>query len=264
MNAPAATRTRLVSAADVRSASDGSRAVARALVSGVLISVVAVLLIPLGVVTLFRARQLYSYIAALACRFVLRFYGIRIQILPPTPKPFPATQTVFVSNHTSTLDLFVLVALRLPNCRFFLSGFLRRFVPLGVISSMMGTFFTVPQDRPAERTRIFQRAERTLRRTRESVYLSPEGGRITSGEIGYFNKGAFHLATNLRVPIVPFYIEIPRESDPRLGYDARPGVVTVHLMPAIDTSDWTLDRLEEHRTQVRDVFVRFHDSRKRS
>ena len=62
--------------------------------------------------------------------------------------PLPAGQTVFVSNHTSTLDLFVLVALGLPDCRFFLSGFLRKLVPLGVISWMLGTFFTVPQDRP--------------------------------------------------------------------------------------------------------------------
>ncbi len=140
-------------------------------------------------------------------------YGVRIRVASDAP-PFPRTQTVYVSNHTSTLDLFVLVALGLPNCRFFLSGFLRKFVPLGIIGWMMGTFFTVPQDRPAERGRIFQRAERMLRRTGESVYLSPEGGRITTGQIGHFNKGAFHLATNLRAPIVPMYFDIPPEVDP--------------------------------------------------
>ena len=40
---------------------------------------------------------------------------------------------------------------------------------------------------------------------------SPEGARITTGEIGHFNKGAFHLATSLRAPIVPLYLEIPRD-----------------------------------------------------
>jgi len=118
----------------------------------------------------------------------------------------------------------------------------------------------VPQDRPAERVRIFQRADRTLRRTGESVYLSPEGGRITTGEIGPFNRGAFHLATSLRVPIVPFYIQIPRDCDPGLGYDARPGVVTVHGMPAIDTSGWTLDQVDRNRDRVRDVFVKLHQA----
>ena len=137
-------------------------------------------------------------------------------------QPFPTTQTIYISNHTSTLDLFVLVALGLPNCRFFLSGFLKKIMPLGVISWMMGTFFTVPQDRPAERTRIFQRAERILRRTGESVYLSPEGARITTGQIGHFNKGAFHLATNLHVPIVPFFIAIPPGMDPGRGIARTP------------------------------------------
>ena len=153
----------------------------------------------------------------------------------------------------------MLVALGLPNCRFFLSGFLRKVVPLGIISSMMGTFFTVPQDRPAERARIFQRAERILRRTRESVYLSPEGGRITTGEIGHFNKGAFHLATNLRVPIVPLYFHIPRSMNPGRGYDARPGTVTVHVLPAIPTDEWVIEQLIPNKERVRDLFVRVHE-----
>ena len=43
-----------------------------------------------------------------------------------TAKPQPAdVQTVYVSNHSSTLDVFVLIALGLPRTRFFLSGFLQ-------------------------------------------------------------------------------------------------------------------------------------------
>lgn len=233
----------------------------KAVVSGLFVSAVSLALIPIGALTLFRARRLYSLIARWTCRCVLRFYGVDLRVVPAGAGAlFPRRQVVYVSNHTSTLDLFVLVALGLPNCRFFLSGFLRKLVPLGIISWMMGTFFTVPQDRPAERVRIFQRADRTLRRTGESVYLSPEGGRITTGEIGHFNRGAFHLATSLRVPIVPFYIEIPRECDPGRGYDARRGVVTVHVMPAIDTSTWTLDQIDRNRDIVRAMFVEVHDN----
>ena len=147
----------------------------------------------------------------------------------------------------------MLVALGLPNCRFFLSGFLRKLVPLGIISWMIGTFFTVPQDRPQSARRIFQRAQRVLRRTGESVYLSPEGGRITTGEIGHFNKGAFHLATNLQAPIVPFYIRIPPEVDPRLGFDARPGHSRRLLSAAIETREWTLAELSRTTSRASDV-----------
>src|SRR4029450_6005260 len=85
-----------------------------------------------GLVTLFRARWLYSAIARLAARAVLAIYGVSVRVQGQLP--FPRTQTVYISNHTSTLDLFVLVALGLPNCRFFLSGYLKKFVPLGIIA----------------------------------------------------------------------------------------------------------------------------------
>jgi 1-acyl-sn-glycerol-3-phosphate acyltransferase len=124
---------------------------------------------------------------------------------------------------------------------------------------MMGTFFTVPQDYPEQRRKIFRRAAATLRRTKESVYLSPEGGRIVTGEIGHFNKGAFHLATDLHVPIVPLYFHIPRNMDPGLGYAARSGTVTVYVLPPIDTSEWTEADLLMNRDRVRDLFVRVHE-----
>lgn len=229
----------------------------RGAVAGLVITLGAALMVPLGLVTFFRTRRVYAWCARWVARAVLAVYGVRIERHGPH---LPGhTQTVYVSNHTSTLDLFVLVALGLPNCRFFLSGFLRKLVPLGVISTMMGTFFTVPQGRPAERTRIFQRAARILRQTRESVYLSPEGGRIPTGFIGPFNKGAFHLAMSLRAPIQPFFIEIPAGVDPGLGYNARPGTVHVHTMPVVHTSEWRVDTLVQHTEQVRELFVAFQE-----
>ncbi|MCA1561573.1 MAG: 1-acyl-sn-glycerol-3-phosphate acyltransferase [Acidobacteria bacterium] len=229
----------------------------RAVLAGLVITLGAALMTPVGVVTFFRARRAYSWCARWIARAVLAVYGVRIQ--RHGPRLLGSTQTVYISNHTSTLDLFVLVALGLPNCRFFLSGFLHKLVPLGIISTMMGTFFTVPQSRPAERTRIFQRAAKVLRRTGESVYLSPEGGRIATGFIGPFNKGAFHLAMSLGAPIQPFFLEIPADVDPGLGYNARPGTVHVHTMPVVHTSEWRVDTLVQHKEQVRESFVAFQE-----
>src|SRR6266542_4274835 len=103
------------------------RVIALATTSGILILIVAALMLPLGAITLFRARRLYARLAAVLCRAILALYGVRIRLHPD--RGFPRTQTVYISNHTSTLDLFILVALGLPNCRFFLSGSLRRLVP---------------------------------------------------------------------------------------------------------------------------------------
>ena len=233
-----------------------ARLVALAFVSAALVTGVALALVPIACLTLFRTRRLYARAATLAARAVLRLWGVRLVV--HQDGPFPVEQTVYVSNHSSTIDLFALVALGLPDTRFFLTGALRRLVPLGFIAQLMGTFFTAPQSRPAARVRIFQRADRTLRATGESVYLSPEGARITTGGIGHFNKGAFHLATSLRAPIVPLYLEIPPRIDPGLGYDARPGVVHVHVKEAIDTSGWRLDELPSNTHAVRGKFIRWH------
>ena len=234
------------------------RARALAVTAGLFICAGAILMLPLGILTAFRARRLYAACATVMSRTVLRLYGIRMEV--HGAPPWPSVQAVYVSNHTSSLDIFMLVALGLPNTRFFLSGFLRTIVPLGIISSMMGTFFTVPQSNPAERTRIFARAARVLKRTRESVYLSPEGARVTTGTIGHFNKGAFHLATDLRAPIVPMFLYIPREVDPMRGLDARPGTVHVHVLPAVDTREWVQADLMENKESVRDLFIRFQET----
>lgn len=90
--------------------------------------------------------------------------------------------------------------------------------------------------------------------------LSPEGRRITDGAIGHFNKGAFHLATNLQTPILPLYIDIPPEINPGMSYcRVAPGTVDVYVLPPISTEGWKLEDLLANKESVRDVFVRFQD-----
>jgi 1-acyl-sn-glycerol-3-phosphate acyltransferase len=219
----------------------------------------AFVMLVVAVPTLFLARRFYSEVMA---RWLgaaaLRIWGVRYRVYG-APQPADL-QTIYVSNHTSTLDLFVLIALGLPRTRFFLSGFLKKLPPVGIVGTLIRIFWTVPQEYPEKRVEIFRRADRILRDTGDSVYLSPEGMRITSGEIGHFNKGSFHLATTLHAQIAPIYFAIPREINPGMGYDARPGLIDVYFLPPIDTACWVLADLARNRDAVRDLFVRVHDS----
>jgi 1-acyl-sn-glycerol-3-phosphate acyltransferase len=234
------------------------RLVCRVAIALTIMSVGSVLMLLAALATLFRARRFYAEVIGVgAARAVLRVFGIRLVV--HRAGPFPDRQTVFVSNETSTLDVVVLAALGLPNTRFFMSGFARKYLPLGLMGYLTGNFWTVPQSLPERRVRIFQRAERVLRRTGASVYLSPEGGRNTTGVIGPFNKGAFHLATNLRAPIVPFYLATPPQSSPGMGFDARPGVVQVYFQPALPTEDWKLADLDQNRLRVWELFRALHE-----
>ena len=102
---------------------------------------------------------------------------------------------------------------------------------------MMGTFFTVPQEFPAERRRIFTRAGRHAEAHRRVRLSQPRGRPHHDREIGHFNKGAFHLATDPARADRADVFHIPPEIDPGLGLDARPGTVDVYVLPPIDTTD---------------------------
>ncbi len=227
-----------------------------------LATVVALAMLLVAFVTLFRARRFYQEVMTTWLgRAILRIWGVRVEI--HQDKPFPKTQTIYISNHTSTLDVFILIALGLPNTRFFIFGGTRKWLPLAVIGYLIGIFFTPPQTIRAERVRCFQRADRILRRTGDSVYLSPEGVRITTGEIGPFNKGAFHLATSIQAPIVPLYIAIPRRIDPGKGLAPLPGTVHIYVKPAISTRGWRLEDLERNKETVRKLYLGFHNEHRR-
>jgi 1-acyl-sn-glycerol-3-phosphate acyltransferase len=214
-------------------------------------SVVALLVAGL---TLFRARRLYAEVLARGlARIGFWLYGVRL--VEHRGQPLPTSQVVFISNHWSLLDPFVVIALGLPNCRYFMSGFLRVVLPFAVIAYLAGTFWTPRQKYPRRRTRLFRHAETVLRRTGESVFLTPEGQ--TSW---VFNKGAFHLATNLQVPLVPLLIIIAPEVDPGPlfggeGFDIRPGRIDVYFKPPIDTTGWTVADVERNRDRVRELYL---------
>ena len=235
------------------------RKVGLALVGFLILLAGTLLMLLVAVLTLFQTRRFCSEgIASRMARFAVWLSGVRV--VEHHSQALSKTQKVYISNHTATLDIFVITALGLPRARYFLSGFLRKLLPFGLIGYLIGVFWTVPYEFPEKRRRIFQRAERTLRKTGDSVYLSPEGGRICTGEIGHFNRGAFHLATNLQVDIVPIYVNVPVSLDAGMNLVSKSGVVDVYFLPSISTRGWKVEDLDENRDAVQQVYVDFHAS----
>lgn len=231
----------------------------RVALSFVVMMVGALVMFLVAVPTLFIARRFYAEVIGKAVgASILRLWGVSYRV--HRSGPVPQRQVVYISNHPSTIDIFLLIALGLPRTRFFLGGFLRKILPIGIIGYLVRIFWTVPQEFPEERRRIFQRADRILRQTGDSVYLSPEGMRVTTGEIGHFNKGSFHLATSLGAPIVPMYLKIPADTNPGMGYNAKPGTIDVWFLPPIETANWKLEDLERNRDRVHDLYLRVHNA----
>jgi 1-acyl-sn-glycerol-3-phosphate acyltransferase len=231
----------------------------RQLLTVVVLLAGSLLLLVVAIPTLFQARRFYSEVV---CRWI-GLVVLRIWSIDHTTyysEPLPDRQTIYIANHTSLLDGMLLMALKLPRTRFFLSGSQRKFGVVAIIGYIIRVFWTVPQEFPERRRQIFRRADCILRRTGDSVFLSPEGMRVTTGEIGSFNKGSFHLATSLKATIVPIYFHIPAKVNPWKSYRPHPGNVGIYFLPAIDTSSWRLEDLEANRDRVRRLYLRVHDA----
>lgn len=190
-----------------------------------------------------------------ASRIILRLFGIEVEA--HFSLPLPERRVVYVSNHSSAVDILVLLQLGLPRSRFFMKRGAWVVPPLAVIAMCVGTFFTVPQTYTDKRRKLFARACEKLQKTGDSVYLSPEGTRVTTGGVGPFNKGAFHLAAELHAPIVPLYIEVPRVGNTGKSWVMKKTVVHVHQMPDIDTSAFRPESARAHADAVRRVFQAF-------
>lgn len=198
-----------------------------------------------------RARGLAWRQARAWARAILAVLGVRLDLRGS----FPREPAVYVANHSSALDVLLVVALGLPRPRAFLSECVGRAWPLRALGDCLGVFWTVPQAQRGERRRRFAAAARALRASGESVFLSPEGERVRGGVVGPFNRGAFHLALDLERDLVPLRITIPPACDPEVGGWIGPGRVRVEVLPAVSTAAWRLETLARHAAEVRALYL---------
>ncbi len=165
-------------------------------------------------------------------RMLARMAGIRLTVrglknLPPEGKP-----CVFVVNHASYLDGFVLAA-AIPRPFSFvakaeLSG---QFLPR-LLLGRIGTEYVrrlVKEDAVADAKRIVDRA----RAGRNLMYF-PEGTLMRAPGLMPFRMGAFEAAIAAQVPVVPIAVRGTRSILRDESWFPRRGAITVTVEPAIE------------------------------
>lgn len=88
-----------------------------------------------------------------------------------------------------------------------------------------------------------------------SIVIAPEGTRSPTPSLGAFKKGAFHMAMQGGVPIVPIVIRNAGELLWRGAKVMRTGTVDVHVLDPISVADWTVAELDKRIGEVREQFV---------
>ncbi len=161
---------------------------------------------------------------------------------------------VFVFNHQSQADTLVIPAL----LRRDLAGVGKKEIGnipiIGKVMQWGGTVLIDRQDGASARESMKPLVDVMLKEGR-SVCIAPEGTRSTSTNLGRFKKGAFHLAMQAQVPIVPIVIHNALDVAPRGQYVLKPATVKVSVLPAVDTSTWKRETIDNHVHEVRDLFL---------
>ncbi len=162
---------------------------------------------------------------------------------------------VFIFNHQSQADVLILPTL----LRRDLAGVGKKEIGnvpiLGKLMQFGGTVLIDRENSSSAKEAMKPLVDVMLKEGR-SVCIAPEGTRSTSTNLGRFKKGAFHLAMQAGVPIVPIVIHNAIDVAPRGQFVFKPATVKVTVLPAVDTSNWSISSMDEHVHDVRDMFLR--------
>jgi 1-acyl-sn-glycerol-3-phosphate acyltransferase len=183
---------------------------------------------------------------------VLFLAGVKVRFVGgPLDRP-----AIYISNHSSTLDIFLIIVMGLPKVRYVAKYELLYNPFFGVMGWLTGQIFIKRQD-SEKAVATLHRAYKKIRRQGLSLYIAPEGTRQETGKIGPFKKGAFRMAVDLQYPIVPIHFAGARQLCPGKTLRVKPGEVTIRFYPVIDTSAWTRDNLNEQVAKIRQDYIRW-------
>ena len=161
---------------------------------------------------------------------------------------------VFVFNHQSNVDLVVIARL----LRRDITGVGKREIrDIPIIGRVLEACGVVLIDRrnTANAIAAMSPLVDAMRVEGKSVCLSPEGTRSTTSKLAEFKKGAFHLAMQAGVPMVPIVIHNSGDVQPKGDILYHPGTVKVEVLPPVDTSAWSEETINEHISEVRGMFL---------
>ncbi|XP_039714830.1 1-acyl-sn-glycerol-3-phosphate acyltransferase beta isoform X2 [Pteropus medius] len=146
---------------------------------------------------------------------------------------------VIISNHQSILDMMGLMEILPPRCVQIAKRELLFMGPVGLVMYLGGVFFINRQCSSTAMTVMTEVGERMVRENLK-VWIYPEGTRNDNEDLLPFKKGAFYLAIQAQVPIIPVvYSSFSSFYKPRTKLFTS-GTIKVEVLDAIPTSGLTV------------------------
>lgn len=114
---------------------------------------------------------------------------------------------VFVANHQGYFDIFLVYGFLGQNIKWVQKQSLRKIPFVGFASEKAGHVF-VDNASAATRASTIEKAKEQIV-DGVSMALFPEGARTLTGKMGRFKRGAYHIAFDMKLPVVPLTINGP-------------------------------------------------------
>jgi 1-acyl-sn-glycerol-3-phosphate acyltransferase len=196
----------------------------------------------------FMSGRRFDALGKFVCRRVTDLAGIRVR-RHGLHHLQPGASYVFCINHVSLLDLFV-VFQSIPYFHRSFQDVSHFKIP--IYGGCIRVFGQVPVDRRNKELnrRSFARAVEMIH-AGDSFVVFPEGHRTRDGRLRPFYRGAFRLAIDAQVPVVPMGMRGLRNVCPSGDWRIRPGTVDVLFGEPVPTTGLTHDDIDDFATRCR-------------
>jgi len=183
--------------------------------------------------------------------------GITFSIEDPNDYLNKTRPAIFIGNHQSELDVLMLGYIFPHHCSVTAKKSLKSIPFLGWFMSLSGSVF-IDRANSTNARHAMAGASEEITREKQSVYIFPEGTRSYAKEpmLLPFKKGAFHLAVQAGVPIVP--VVVANYSDvlfvPEWKFKA--GDIAVKVLKPIETKGLQPSDVEDLARDTRELMLR--------
>jgi 1-acyl-sn-glycerol-3-phosphate acyltransferase len=149
------------------------------------------------------------------------------------------TTYVIIANHQSILDILLINCLRY---RFkWISKIENTTLPLLGWYLRMAGYITVDRGNEESKAEMLEKSLHCLKRG-ISIMIFPEGTRSADSRIGFYKRGAFQLAIQAGVPILPVLIDGTTDILPKHGLIFGSGYhVKINVLDPVKPSDFGTD-----------------------
>ncbi len=137
------------------------------------------------------------------------------------------TSYVFVANHQSAFDIWVIYGYLNHNFKWLMKKGLRKVFMVGYACYKGGHVFVDDKSIAGIKETIAGAEDRL--KDGMSVVIFPEGSRTWDGHMRPFKRGAFMLASEFKLPVVPITIDGAYKAMPRTTYNVTPTTITMTI-----------------------------------